>query len=55
MPRTRRNFVGVWLSDEGRAELLKIAAAEHGGNLSNATRALLAEALAARQRRRRHT
>lgn len=48
----RRGFVGVKMSDDGRAAVQAIADAEHDGNLSEAIRALLAEALAARQRRK---
>jgi hypothetical protein len=48
----RRGFVGVRLSPEGRTAVQSIADAEHSGNLSEAIRALLAEALAQRQRRK---
>jgi hypothetical protein len=48
----RRGFVGVKMSDEGRDAIQAIADAEHGGNLSEAIRDLLADALAQRRRRK---
>ena len=45
---TRRRPVGLRLSSLEEAPVQAIADAEHGGNLSDAIRALLAEALEAR-------
>lgn len=49
----RRGFVGVRLSDTGRTAVQAIADAEHQGNLSEAVRVLLAEAIRNRQARER--
>lgn len=45
---TRRRAVPLRLSEPEEAPVQAIADVEHGGNLSEAIRALLAEALAAR-------
>lgn len=47
----RRRPVGLRLSSLEEAPVQAIADAEHGGNLSDAIRALLAEAVAARATR----
>ena len=44
----RRRAVPLRLSEQEEAPVQAVADAEHGGNLSAAIRALLAEALAAR-------
>jgi len=50
-PGPRRLYVGVRLSPAGLEAIEKLAAAETDGNLSEMIRKLLAEAVAARQRR----
>lgn len=47
-PGPRRRYVALRLSEEEEAPVRAVADAEHGGELSAAIRALLAEALAAR-------
>ncbi len=50
-PGPRRTFVGVRLAPTGLDAVQEIADAEHAGNLSEAIRSLLGEAIQARQRK----
>jgi hypothetical protein len=48
----RRNFVGIRLTEDGRAHIQLLADRETGGNFSQMIRTLLAEAVAARKAKR---